>query len=90
MNLSVQLSGDAADALRGAAAESGAASDVLRVARELGIELLPLDPQGNDPVLSALFHATVDDAGSAQRIVDRLRALPAVESAFLKPPDALP
>lgn len=88
MQISVQLTDDAAAAVRGAG--GGASHEVLRTAGELGIQLHPVDAEGRDPLLSSFFHVPVADVEAAERVVARLRAAPGVQSAYLKPPDALP
>lgn len=88
MQISVQLTADAAAAVRGV--DAGAEHEILRAAGELGIQLHPVDAEGRDPVLSSFFHVPVVDVEAAERVVARLRAAPGVQSAYLKPPDALP
>jgi hypothetical protein len=90
MQITVHLTADAAAGLRAAREDAHTAPEVLRTARELGIDLHPLDPAGVDPFLATTFMVEVEDVADAERVVSRLRGASGVESAYLKPPDALP
>ena len=67
-----------------------AAQEVERAAAEMGVELVPTHPGVDDPVLATYFQAEVPDMDTAARVVERLRRCAAVDTAYLKPPDALP
>jgi hypothetical protein len=85
MQITVHLHADAAAALRGAPADDDAAREVRRAVEELGLELVPLDADGGDALLSTIFHVFVSHPDAASRVLDRLRATRGVESAYLKP-----
>lgn len=69
---------------------SGEAQAVVRAGREAGVELRPLHPGVHDPLLSGILGADVPDAELARRAAERLRGHPAVDTAYVKPADALP
>ncbi|MFQ3664145.1 MAG: hypothetical protein SNJ69_17355 [Chloroflexaceae bacterium] len=74
-----------AAALKGQSAPTAASRTVLEAAPNLR----PLDPGASEPILARTFVAdTTADAAAA--LVSRLQQTPGVESAYLKPPDALP
>lgn len=66
------------------------AEAVIQAAREAGVELRPLHPGVDDPLLAGMLGAQVADAEAARRAAERLRAHPAVDAAYLKPADELP
>ncbi|HEX2091961.1 MAG TPA: hypothetical protein VHG28_06140 [Longimicrobiaceae bacterium] len=90
MTITLHLSPEAAAAVRAGREESPPSREILRAVRELGIDLRPVDPGGADPSLAGLFSVQVADLDAAGRAVARLRGTPGVESAYVKPPDALP
>lgn len=74
-----------AAALKGQSAPTAASRTVLEAAPNLR----PLDPGASDPVLARTFVVDIA-ADAAASLVARLQQTPGVESAYLKPPDALP
>lgn len=57
---------------------------------ELGLKLKPMHPFSGDASLSRYYLVEVPDGPKAERIIERLRAVPGVEAAYIKPPDAMP
>ncbi len=74
-----------AAALKGQSAPTAASRMVLEAAPNLR----PLDPGASDPILARTFVVDIA-ADAAAALVDRLQQTPGVESAYLKPSDALP
>jgi hypothetical protein len=85
--LVVQLTADGAAAL---VEGGGGAAPIRQVLNELGVTLQPLSPGIDDPVLSTYFHATLPSAKVGAEAVARLRDVPGVTAAYLKPAIALP
>jgi hypothetical protein len=90
MQITVVLRPDAAADLRGAQPSLEVSRALLRDAGRLGVELRPTHPGVGDELLTPFYHVDVDDPAQAGRVLERLRAAEAVESAYVKPPDALP
>jgi hypothetical protein len=90
MHITVQVRPDVATALTRPQASSPETQQLLSMAKELGVTLEPLHPGTRDPTLATYFHVTVPDAATAERVLARLRQSATVESAYLKPADALP
>jgi hypothetical protein len=67
-----------------------ALQQVLRILDELGLTLTPIHPGATDPLLAPYFIVEVRDADQAGQVIERLRQIPAVEAAYVKPPDELP
>jgi hypothetical protein len=57
---------------------------------ELGVQLEPLHPGSSDPELASQFYVSVADEEDGERVATRLRSVPGVEAAYLKPPDEPP
>lgn len=85
--LVVQLTVDGAAAL--IAGDAGGAP-IRRALAELGVKLQPLNPGIDDPVLATYFQATLSSPKTGTEIVTRLRGIPGVAAAYLKPTIALP
>lgn len=90
MQITVVLRPDAAEDLRGGHPSLEASRALLAEAGGLGVELRPTHPDARDALLAPFYHVDVDDPARAGRVLERLRAADAVESAYLKPPDAPP
>ena len=90
VHVTLVLSPTAAGALRGHALESEDSRDVLAAAEELGIQLLPLHAEGDDPSLATYFEAEAADPHRAEQIIERLLRCRAVEGAYVKPPGEPP
>jgi hypothetical protein len=87
MRITVQLTEEAADAMR----RGGAGARPVREAADaLGLTLTPLHPDVNDAALGRYFIAKAKGSPDVERILARLRQTPGVTAAYLKPPDALP
>jgi uncharacterized protein with GYD domain len=89
--ITIQLQKDAARALQGVrAAETEEVKQVKKAARELGVELKPMNPGVTDPDMASYFFVEVPDAATAERVISRLSSCSAIEAAYLKPADELP
>ena len=64
--------------------------ELRELADEFGLSVRPLHAGTTDPVLGSYYIVSVPDALLAQQVLDRLRQIPAVNAAYLKPPDAMP
>jgi hypothetical protein len=83
-----KLSASAAGALRRALESARGSHPVLEcpgVAR-----VVPHDARGSDPELSTFFSIDAHHTDRADELADRLRALPGVEAAYVKPADEPP
>ncbi len=87
MKITLQLSRPMARALREKSSQQPDAQNLLRLARELGVDLVPLHPGTEDPRLATYFTADVPDAARAQEVVEQLQKSDAVTAAYVKPPD---
>ena len=84
-----QLSSDAARRL--AQSPTGAqAHPIAALAREYGAAVVPLDPGGDDPSLGRSFAIQLNDGARAEELARKLRALPDVEGAYIKPAEDVP
>jgi hypothetical protein len=54
------------------------------------LPLLPVHPGTTDPTLAAVFTVHTPDEGVAKRLLADLRSNPAVDAAYVKPPESLP
>jgi hypothetical protein len=79
----------AADLLR-SQSRSTAAREILDIVSDYGLEVEPLHPGVEDPLMSRNFFIAVPDQEIAEEVVARLQALPAVESAYFTPPGEPP
>ncbi|SBP88460.1 hypothetical protein THIARS_70080 [Thiomonas delicata] len=61
-----------------------------RLVHEAGLVLRPMHPGVADPELQAYFIADAPETVDTRVAVERIRACPAVQAAYVKPPDALP
>ena len=57
---------------------------------QLVAEIGTLHAGTTDPVLGSYYIVSVPDDALAPQVLDRLRHSPAVNAAYLKPPDAMP
>jgi hypothetical protein len=89
VNVMVQLSSEAAHAIRGdeLPPELHEAQQNLR---PLAVALEPLYPGAEDSSLATWFRVTVEDETSAERVASALRDSPVVESAYVEPLSAPP
>jgi hypothetical protein len=88
--VTVLVRSDVAKALQQGSPTTPPARDILQAAQELSVSLAPMHPGVDDPNLSGYFIANAADERAAQRVVERLRSLEAIEAAYVKPPEALP
>jgi hypothetical protein len=58
-------------------------------ARNFGLTLKAIHPQSDDPTLARWFHVQIDNAKAAE-FVQRLRNIPEVTAAYVKPPAEVP
>jgi hypothetical protein len=71
-------------------APEAAEPELRDLADEFGLSVRPLHAGTSDPVLGSYYIVSVPDASMARQVLDRLRQSPAVNAAYLKPPDAMP
>jgi hypothetical protein len=90
VNISVQVAIDEARALHQLGPATPESEKLLQLQRELGIHLRPTFPDAEDPNLIVWFTAQTSSLDIAEQAINRLQAAPAVEAAFIKPPDELP
>jgi hypothetical protein len=86
MRIVVHLTPEATDVVR-APRTRGAERDVLAW---LETPLTPVHSGTSDSTLAAFFEIEVNDPADATRLLERLRADPAVDGAYVKPDDELP
>ena len=89
MQIIIQVSINVARALLQQTVATVDSKKIHRITKELGIDMKPLHPGVEDPLLAGYFFADVPDADTA-RVVARLQKSSSVEAAYLKPPDELP
>jgi hypothetical protein len=70
--------------------QKSASNAVLQAAEELGVVLAPVHSGTADLGLASYFVADVPDQATAERLISRLQQSGAIESVYLKPPDAMP
>ena len=90
IRITVQVRPDVARALQGPRSRSPEAEETERAAAELGTVLEPMHPGIADPVLATYFTVEVADPAAAERLLEELGANPAIEAAYIKPPDEAP
>jgi hypothetical protein len=90
VRITIQVRPDVARALQGRLPNSPEATEVARAAAELGTVLEPIHPGVDDPHLETYFTVDVADSAAADRLLEELGANPAIEAAYIKPPDAAP
>ena len=90
IRITIQVRPDVARALQGLLPSSSEAEEVARTAAGVGAVLEPIHPGVDDPRLETYFSVGVADPAAADRLLEELRANPAIEAAYIKPPDAAP
>jgi hypothetical protein len=86
----VQLSPEAADAVEGGRATPLGLQDAQEKLRSLGLSLEPLHPGAEFPSLASWFRVSVQDETTAEDVAEALRTSEGVESAYVEPPSAPP
>jgi hypothetical protein len=86
----VQLSPEAADAVQGDRATPPALREAQEKLRSLGLSLEPLHPRADFPSLASWFRVSVEDATTAEDVAEALQTSEGVESAYVEPPSAPP
>jgi len=90
VQITVQVPEAVALALQGRAPRTPTSDDVVRRIAAHGLSLVPMHPGVDDARLATYFVVEVADRETADRVVNELLQSPAVEGAYIKPPDALP
>lgn len=90
MQITVQVSADAARALHQRSPPTAESEVLLRIIETFGLALEPMHLDTNDPSLQSYFTVEVEDHATAQRVINGLQQLEAVKAAYVKPPDELP
>jgi hypothetical protein len=67
-----------------------AAAELFEALAQLGLELAPVHPGAEDPLLVPYFTVDVPDHATAERVIARLQQCQAVEAAYVKPRDEPP
>lgn len=86
----VQLSPEAANAVRGGGTTASGLQEAQEKLRSLGLRLEPLHARAEDPSLASWFRVSVEDEPTAEEVAALLRTSAAVESAYVEPPSAPP
>ncbi len=86
MLVTVQVSLEVARVLQGQSPPTGASQKLVETVEELGLELKPVHPGAEDPLLAPFFTAEVPDAVAVDEIIASLLQLESVEAAYVKPP----
>jgi hypothetical protein len=89
VDVMVQLSPEAADAVRRGEPASGL-EEVQEELRSLGLRLEPLHARAEDPSLASWFRVSVEDEPTAEEVAAAIRTSEEVESAYVEPPSAPP
>lgn len=90
MQITVQLRADVARLIAARQPLTAEAAALTQTLSPFGATLEPLHPHTDDAELQTQFWINVPDQVAAERIVQRLNQLNAVQAAYLKPPDELP
>jgi hypothetical protein len=90
VQITVQLTPEAAKSLAGHAKPDKHARALLATAKRHGVTLQPLFPNSGDQLMESMFQLDVPDEPTARRVLADLKKSPATQSAYLKPADALP
>jgi hypothetical protein len=90
MVITLMIRQDAARALQGLDPATSDSQAIAAATAELGVVLSPVHPGNPSPELVGTFNISVPDRAAADRAIARLRQIPAVEGAYVKPSDALP
>jgi hypothetical protein len=86
----VQLSPEAADAVRAGDPTPSGLQEAQEKLRSLGLSLEPLHARAEDPSLGSWFRVSVEAEPTAEEVAATLRTSAAVESAYVEPPSAPP
>jgi hypothetical protein len=89
VTITVQVSPELARGLRQKGVSSGPAEELKRIADEFNVSFRPLHPETNDTSLGSYLVVDVSDPGVEERVLTRLRQSPAVQAAYVKPPDEM-
>jgi hypothetical protein len=89
MRISLKLNAQTAAELTGQEAASGETRALVDLAESAGVHLEPMHEAVDDDELRTWFHLDVQDE-RVDELLERLRKRDDVESAYVKPPDALP
>lgn len=90
MEITLQLTPQAAQALQRHDATDAAVQSLLHVAEEIGAALRPMHPDGADPSLQVFYLADMPDTPQGEQGITRLRRCEAITAAYVKPDDAPP
>ena len=86
MVVTVQVTEEVARVLQNQSEATPSSEGLIAVLEEMDIILKPLHPGTQDPVLITFYTVEVLDSDAAERVVNRLLPLEAIEAAYLKPP----
>lgn len=85
MDISLEVSTEAAQALHHLAPENSASVALQTIAKQLGVTIQPMHPGIDDPELIRNFYIEAATEEEADSIVDTFLECPAVEGAYIKP-----
>jgi hypothetical protein len=86
----VKVSPEVGRSLQGHQSPTAGSEEILRTARELGVDLRPIHPGATDPYLAPFFYTEVADRATADRVIARFKQCQGAEAAYWKPEGALP
>jgi len=90
MQITVIVRKDVASEIARRQPASSAAKELMATIEQLGVTLESMHPGTNDPLLATYFSITVPNSTTAEQVIAQLQHNAAVDSVYLKPPDALP
>lgn len=90
MQVTVQVSIDVARGLHQRGPRTTDSEVLLGMMETIGLTLQPMHPDTDDPNLQRYFTGAVPDRATAQRVIDSLQQVAAIEAAYVKPIDELP
>lgn len=88
--VTARLHRDVALALQKKKPSSSESKELLQLAKELKIELKPMHPGSNDPLLMPWYMIEVKDKTRVDHVITRIQSCKGVEAAYVKPPNELP
>jgi len=90
MQATVQVTAEAARALQGPPSAAQRANPLLDFLVQHNLALAPMHKGAADPELRSFYVMELPDSVNPDLLLDRLRSMPGVEAAYVKPPDELP
>jgi hypothetical protein len=85
MDITLEISTEAAQALHHLSPENSASLELQTVAQQLGVTLQPMHPGIDDSELIKSFYVEVSTENEAESIIGAFLSCPAIEGAYVKP-----